>query len=51
MPEIYLSPNRRLYVEGKDLDKYPEIATVFSKGSGHGLLFLDTANDAFTEES
>lgn len=51
MPEIYLSPSKRLYVEGDDLEKYHDLSVAFSKGSGHGLLFLDIVNDAFTEES
>ncbi len=50
MPEIYLSPGKRLYVEGNDIEKYPGLTASFSKGSGPGLLYLDAVNDAFTEE-
>ena len=50
MPEIYCSPHKRLYIEGSDLEKHPDLSKAFSKGSGHGLLFLDIANNLFTEE-
>ena len=49
-PTIYLSPGRRLYVEGEDLQRVHGLSVAFSKSSGHGLLFLDVANDIFTEE-
>ncbi len=50
MPAIYLSPGRRLCVEGEDLEKHKDLAAAFSRGAGHGLLFLDTAKESFTEE-
>ncbi|MBF0216328.1 MAG: DEAD/DEAH box helicase [Candidatus Omnitrophica bacterium] len=50
MPAIYLSPGRRLYVEGDDLWLYKELAAAFSKGSGHGLLYLDGAGGSYTED-
>ncbi|MFA4888220.1 MAG: DEAD/DEAH box helicase [Candidatus Omnitrophota bacterium] len=50
MPDIYISPSKRLYVEGRDLEKYQGLSAAFSKGPGHGLLFLDVANGVFTEE-
>ncbi len=50
MPSIYLSPGLRLYVEGEDLEQYHALAAAFSKGSGNGLLYLDTASGVFTEE-
>ena len=50
MPEIYCSPRRRLYIEGKDLEKHQDLSNSFSRSSGQGLLFLDTANNVFTEE-
>lgn len=50
MPVIFLSPGRRLYVEGEDLEKQPNLSAAFSKSSGCGLLFLDVTNDSFTEE-
>ncbi|MEI8012222.1 MAG: DEAD/DEAH box helicase [Candidatus Omnitrophota bacterium] len=48
MPDIYLSPHRRLYVEGDGLD--PALAAAFARGSGHGMLFLDAASGGFSEE-
>ena len=51
MPEIYCSPHKRLYVAGNDLEKYRDLSSAFSEGPGHGLLFLDIAGNAFTEES
>lgn len=48
--KMYCSPGKRLYVEGAGLEKYAELSRAFSKNSGHGLLFLDMVNDAFTEE-
>ena len=51
MPAIYLSPGGQLYIEREDLGRYPALSTAFSKGSGHGLLFLDGSSDAFTEEA
>lgn len=50
MPAIYISPGRQLYVEGEDLERYPQLVSAFSKSPGHGLLFLDGAGDTFTEE-
>lgn len=50
MPEIYCSPHKRLYIEGSDLEKYQDLSNAFSKSSGHGLLFLDIAQYAFTED-
>ncbi len=49
-PTIYLSPARRLYVEGEGLKKVHGLSAAFSKSSSHGLLFLDVANDIITEE-
>jgi len=45
MPDIYISPSKRLYVEGKDLEKYQGLLAAFSKGPGHGLLFLGNSGD------
>ena len=50
MPDIYISPSKRLYVEGKDLEKHQGLSAEFSRGPGYGLLFLDVANGVFTEE-
>ncbi|MBF0593547.1 MAG: DEAD/DEAH box helicase [Candidatus Omnitrophica bacterium] len=50
MLQLYCSPGKRLYIEGDELVKSPELLTAFSKSSGHGLLALDAAHDAFTEE-
>jgi len=50
MPEIYLSPGRRLYLEGEDLEKNQNLAGAFLKSSGHGLLFLDVVHDILSEE-
>ena len=50
MPAIYLSPGRRLYVEGDDLGHHQDLAAAFSKGSGHGLLYLDVTGEEYTED-
>ena len=50
MPTIYCSPHKRLYVEGSDLEKHQDLSKAFSISSGRGLLFLDIAENAFTEE-
>lgn len=50
MPTIYLSPGRRLYVEGEGLEKHQNLARAFLISSGHGLLFLDIVDSLFTEE-
>ena len=47
--EICCSPSKHLYLSG-DTSLYPELASAFSAGSGSGLLFLDTASGAYTEE-
>ncbi|MFA5362236.1 MAG: DEAD/DEAH box helicase [Candidatus Omnitrophota bacterium] len=49
MPDIYVSPGRRLYVEGDDLERHQDLAAAFLKGSGCGLLYLDAASDEYTE--
>jgi len=49
-PIIALSPSGRLYVEVEDLGKYRELVEAFTKGSGTGLLYLDVATEAITED-
>ena len=46
---IVLSPKYRLYIEGEDQEKLLELNKAFAQGSAKGLLFLDTATDALTE--
>lgn len=48
MSQIFVSPHRRLHL-GNGLDQYHDLKDAFDKGSGHGLLFLDTANGAYSE--
>lgn len=50
MPGILVSPKQRLYLEGEDLDQFKELESAFKRGSGHGLLYLDIAAGAFSEE-
>lgn len=47
---LTLSPNHRLYLEGEDLSKFPDLEMAFGLGSGPGLLFLDRATDTATED-
>ena len=44
MFKIIVSPNKTLHLEGEQSDDNINLFNVFSKGSGHGLLFLNTAN-------
>lgn len=50
MPSISLSPNKNLFLEGDDLNKFPSLVAAFDHGVGHGLLFLDTAMDKISEQ-
>ena len=40
---IFVSPHRKLHLEGETQEDYTEIQNAFVRGSGHGLLFLDVA--------
>ncbi len=51
MPVIVLSPSRRLHIEGEEIEQAVALAEAFQRGSGHGLLYLDVAADAFTEQA
>ncbi len=50
MPAIALSPNGRLFIDGDDLDVRGDLRRAFSSSSATGLLYLDLASDALTEE-
>lgn len=50
MPEISLSPGKRLFIDGDNLDQYPTQTEAFQRGSGHGLLYLDIAAGLFAEQ-
>jgi len=50
MPRLALSPNYRLFIETNHEDHDEALTTAFAKGSGTGLLYLDTATEAYTEE-
>lgn len=50
MSTLALSPHKRLYVEGDDLEQSSNLVAAFQRGSGYGLLFLDTASESFTEQ-
>lgn len=49
-PTIVLSPGGRLFVEGAAEETFKPLERAFLAGSGHGLLFLDEATEAFTED-
>ncbi|NJM09555.1 MAG: DEAD/DEAH box helicase, partial [Bdellovibrionaceae bacterium] len=49
MPTIALSPNRHLFIESAEGKEFAALTEAFHAGSGHGLLFLDSSTDAFTE--
>ncbi len=49
MLQLLVSPHRRLHLDSNDLDQYHDLKNAFDKGSGHGLLFLDTASGAYSE--
>ncbi|MBF0595705.1 MAG: DEAD/DEAH box helicase [Candidatus Omnitrophica bacterium] len=48
-PAICCSPSKHLYLSGNAF-LYPDLTSAFAVGSGNGLLFLDTASGAYTEE-
>ncbi|MEK7790246.1 MAG: DEAD/DEAH box helicase [Deltaproteobacteria bacterium] len=50
MPSIAFSPHYRLFLEGDDLEGHEKLVLAFQESSGAGLLYLDGATDAFTEE-
>ncbi|MBF0292710.1 MAG: DEAD/DEAH box helicase [Nitrospinae bacterium] len=50
MPVISLSPHKKLYIEGDDLEKHPDLVRAFQRGSGHGLLALDVGSGLVTEQ-
>ena len=50
IPTIALSPGGRLFIDGEDLRIFGELAKAFQAGSGAGLLHLDLATDAVTED-
>ncbi len=54
MPAIVLSPKYRLSVElaqdGENQEGLSNLGRTFAQGSGTGLLFLDAATDAITED-
>ena len=52
---IAISPHNRLFLEGAGgsitlEERHPKLAKAFQAGSGPGLLYLDIAEDAITEE-
>ncbi len=51
MPTIVLSPGNRLFIEAAESGKYGELKKSFQQSSGCGLLYLDAATDAITEDS
>ena len=44
MFKIIVSPNKTLHLEGEQSDDNINLFNMFSKGTGHGLLFLNTAH-------
>ena len=46
---LSLSPNKHLYLDGEDLEKFPTLIEAFKRGSGHGLLYLDAATEIASE--
>jgi len=44
MFKIIVSPNKTLHLEGEQSDDNINLFNMFSKGIGHGLLFLNTAH-------
>lgn len=44
MISIALSPKNKLYVEGDSSNETSELEKAFAKGTGHGLLYLDTVS-------
>lgn len=51
MTAIALSPKYRLYLESENVDEFGDLSQAFAEGSGSGLLHLDKATDAVTEDS
>ncbi|PWU14656.1 MAG: ATP-dependent helicase [Bdellovibrio sp.] len=47
---IVLSPQFGLFIEGEEVDNLGPLKMAFDDGPGTGLLFLDVASDAVTEE-
>ncbi len=50
MPQILISPNRRLYLEVNGQNNFSDLEAALSRGPGYGLLFLDTARNGYSEE-
>ncbi|MCB0411981.1 MAG: DEAD/DEAH box helicase, partial [Bdellovibrionales bacterium] len=50
MATVTFSPSGRLFIDGDGLEKHGELVNAFHAGSGAGLLYLDLATDAVTED-
>ncbi len=50
MTVITLSPKYRLYIESENVSEFSDLSKAFIEGSGPGLLYLDRATDAITED-
>ncbi|MDH4468347.1 MAG: DEAD/DEAH box helicase [Bacteriovoracaceae bacterium] len=51
MAQIFVSPSKRLFIESSELEALDDLMAYFAKGSGHGLLALDTWADRVAVEN